>query len=544
MARFYPKQCPKCGGTDFKTITTREQELICAKPGCKTHVSLTSYTPCHHMKLSLWVFGFLYREALLLHPQPLTSTHIQRKLGVGRSTATTLKRRLQIFCSDLIPAVKEIMVAEIRKDFDADYRLPHKDVDITAEIKGKSVVYSDTMALFSVSKRANGHRSRHKHNGQTSSIYLTPEVAIEKGYAQVGTLVHTLTLKGRGLTIFTSVSNQRQETIEPILEFLPPNAPHMSDEGFPYFARLNENYRAINHSARALNGKRNVWARGRWSKNGITSQPSEGCHRIFKTYMRAMSFVSCKFSQLEMNQFSANAALRSFGEGRIIAEIEALRARIGECGQEIGKLGVSGVRNDRYLQDRIEANFYIAPNSPLEQGQGNLSKTSKVIPKELKQLLKLNDYFECSQAVEDYYLYYFEKDSKRKQKENEFNAYALRLFKFLKNNETNSLKMISNASSIPYFHCLRIVRIWNKLGIASVEQVQRPGQKSLNYIVKPIIPVMPSLLYTYDREDLDELNTLSQAIPIRELPPLKGRKQPKYGLTKEKRKAIIKEKNI
>jgi len=312
LSKFYPKTCPKCGHTTFKTIRTRETELRCSN--CNTHISLTSYTPCHHLKTPLWVFGYVFYEALNLHPQPLTTSHIARKLGVGNGTANTLKRRLQLFMSDLMPAVKKIMNEMVSKDFDEDYRLPHKDVDITAEIQGKNVVFSDTLALFSVSRRCNGYRSRYKHNGQTSSIYLSDEVALEKGKYQIGTLVHTLAIK-KGPVIFTSVRDQRQESIEPLLDFLPTHAPHFSDDGFPFFQRTNNNYRAVNHTARAKNGKRNVWARNRWSKNGVHNQTAEGMNRVLKSYMRTYSYIRPEYSQLYLNEFCALRLLQMIGCG-------------------------------------------------------------------------------------------------------------------------------------------------------------------------------------------------------------------------------------
>ena len=283
--------------------------------------------------MPLYVFGYIFKEALDLHPQPLTSTHIQRKLGVGRSSATLLKRRLQLFMSDLIPTVKHLMVEEIKKDFDENYRLPHKDVDVTELVKSKNVVFSDTLALFSVSRRANGYRSRYKHNGQTSSIYLTPEVAIEKGKYQIGTLVHTLALK-KGLALFSSIPDQTQTNIEPLIDWLPKNHVHFSDEGFPYLQRSNDNYRAVNHSARAKNGKRNVWARHRWSKNGVHNQTAEGIQRVLKLYMRCYSWVDPRFSSLFLSEFSALRALRLYGLSAV-AKTRVKKVEIGECSQDM-----------------------------------------------------------------------------------------------------------------------------------------------------------------------------------------------------------------
>ena len=75
-----------------------------------------------------------------LNPQPLTGAHIKRKLGVGSSTATMLKRRLQLFLSDLMPGIKELMAEEIRKDFPEGFVLPEPGTDIKELVKDKAVV--------------------------------------------------------------------------------------------------------------------------------------------------------------------------------------------------------------------------------------------------------------------------------------------------------------------------------------------------------------------------------------------------------------------
>jgi len=242
-----------------------------------------------------------------------------------------MKRRLQVFLSDLIPIVKDLMVEEVRKDFGEDYLLPPKSEDVTVLLKGKSVVFSDTLALFSVSRRSNNYRSRYRHHGQTSSIYLTDGVAKERGFTQIGSLIHTVALK-KGPVLFTSIRDQKQETIEPLMNWLPSNTPHFSDDGFPYFHRLNFNYRCINHTARAKNDKRYVWAKNRWSKNGVHNQTAEGNQRAFKTSMRNYSWVNPVYSQLYASEYCGLKALRIYGIERIV------QARKGEgLGNVVGK---------------------------------------------------------------------------------------------------------------------------------------------------------------------------------------------------------------
>lgn len=90
--------------------------------------------------------------------------------------------------------------------------------DLKPFIEGKPVVHMDTLALFSASQRANGFRKRYKHKGQTASIYLTDAVALQKGKYQIGTLVHTIAIKG-GPVILSSIPDQKQKTLMPLMDF-------------------------------------------------------------------------------------------------------------------------------------------------------------------------------------------------------------------------------------------------------------------------------------------------------------------------------------
>jgi len=101
--------------------------------------------------------------------------------------------------------------------------------------------------------------------------------------------------------------------------------------------------------------------------------------------------------------------------------------------------------------------------------------------------------------------------------------------------------MVCDVSCVPHLHAIRIVRIWHKLKIAEVKCTQRRGDKSVHYYVAvcPSISKLPSLLYTYDRSDLNDLTALAQAIERQE--PEKNPRQPKYGVSKDKREQLLKE---
>ncbi|WP_225913651.1 hypothetical protein [Leptospira yasudae] len=277
------------------------------------------------MKLPLWVFSYLLIESIELFPLGLSASAICRKLSVSKNTGTLLKRRLQIFCSDLIPLIKEEMVKDLKKSWKGK-KLPESG-DLKAFIENKPIVKTDTLALFSASQRANGYRKRFKHKGQTASIYLTDSVAEEKGKYQIGTLVHTLAIKG-GPVIFSSVPDQKQKSLQPLFDFLPDDVPLFADEGIPWMERYNKNFRSINHSARAKDGKRNVWARNRWSRDGVHNQVSEGNQRIIKhSFLASYSYIRPENSILYLNEYSALKGIRVYGLERLVGKkkIDLLR---------------------------------------------------------------------------------------------------------------------------------------------------------------------------------------------------------------------------
>jgi len=300
----YPKICPKCSTTLSVEIPSRETSVRC--PKCHYMGSRTSLTPLDNFRLPLWTFGYILSEAVTMFPQPLSSSMIRRKLLCPKNTATLLKRRLQLFLSEFIDPIKDIMNDELSKND----KLP---VDLTNVFNTHKVASLDTVALFSAGTRSNGYRARYKHNGQTSSIYLTDSVALEKGKYQIGTLVHTVAFK-KGPVIFDSVPDQRQKTLHPLLSFIPDNAPIFSDEGYPWLKHYNDNHRAINHSKRAKDKKRNVYSRERWCSNGVHNQVAEGNQRLLKyTFTASYSYIKPEYSQLYLNEFSALKAITLYG---------------------------------------------------------------------------------------------------------------------------------------------------------------------------------------------------------------------------------------
>lgn len=168
LDKLYPKHCPSCGIKLTKRISTRDYLIRCHQ--CHYQASRFSYTPLHHFKLPSWYFGWAVVESIIRYPQVLTSTEIRKRLGIAKNSATLLKRRVQLFCSQQMPKIRVLMHKELKDKF-SDFELPRSEKeDITELVKDKPVVNADTCALFSASQRANKGRKRFKHSGLTASI--------------------------------------------------------------------------------------------------------------------------------------------------------------------------------------------------------------------------------------------------------------------------------------------------------------------------------------------------------------------------------------
>jgi transposase-like protein len=309
LRRTYPKVCPHCQIEMLGNVAGRETAIRCTE--CHFQASRTAYTPLHHLKLPLWTFGYILSEAIQTFPQMISAAQIRRRLDVSHSTSLLLKRRLQLFLSDLVPAIRELLSKEAAETF-SGLKLP-ENKDISGLIANKPVVHTDTLALFSATQRSNGGRARWRHTGQTASIYLSDKVAEQRGKLQIGTLAHTVATKN-GPLLLTSIRDQTQRSIQPAIKFLPRETAIMSDEGTPWLSRYFPNHRAINHSARAKDKKRSKWARNRWSKNGVHNQVAEGNQRMVKmSFLAAYGYFRPEYSQLYLNEYSALKSIRAVG---------------------------------------------------------------------------------------------------------------------------------------------------------------------------------------------------------------------------------------
>lgn len=246
------------------------------------------------------MFGYVFYESLIQHPKVITTVEISKRLQISYKGATLLKRRFQLFASQQLPKYKKITFKALEEEF-RDFSLPaDENVDITEKMKDRSYICADTAVLYS------------------ASIYLSEKL----GGRQVGTLVHTIAVKG-GPVFFHSVPNQKANTLGPIIkDHLPMRAPLFTDQGYQWLWGIYKNHRSVNHSAKSKEG-RYRWARNRWSKNGVHSQVAEGNQRLLKTSFGTYCYLRPENSTLYLNEFSFLKNVRVLGLD-IISENQGL----------------------------------------------------------------------------------------------------------------------------------------------------------------------------------------------------------------------------
>lgn len=522
----YPKFCPHCKTQLTRSISTRETAIRCDK--CNFQGSRTSYTPLHHIKLPLWVFSYLLVEQVHRFPQVLNASEIRRKLGCAKNTATLLKRRLQLFHAELIPGIKEVLRHKLMSE--GTSLLPETG-DLTGKISNRSVVHMDGLALFSASQRSNGGRARWKHTGQTASVYLTDSVAEERGKFQIGTLVHTMAVR-RGPVFLSSLPSFKQKHVQPLLDFLPENTPVFSDDGFPWLSRYNANHRSINHSARAKDRKRNVWARNRYSRDGVNNNTAEGVQRIVKhAFISGYSYTSPEFSNMYLSEFSALKGITVYGLQNICDSLASLG--YVRRNDRVSPLGEQLTPDHGYLRNRITEIRYIPPTFR-ERNSLDHASTRRLIKGKLKELLDRNEFFEARQGHLDYLSFWEDAAPYRRQLEKGYSAIAHQLWKKLERWDQSLLSRIAVQIGAPHRLLLRIVRKWNRLGLAKLDERWNPTERRIYAYANRLVSDLPDLLYSYEMRDWMNLKRRTPDQMLR-------RSQSKYGLTRQKRQAHIAE---
>ncbi|WP_246838584.1 hypothetical protein [Leptospira stimsonii] len=427
------------------------------------------------------------------------------------------------------------MVKDLKKAWKGK-KLPESG-DLKPCIEGKPVVHTDTLALFSASQRANGFRKRFKHKGQTASIYLSDSVAEQRGKYQIGTLCHTIAIKG-GPVILFSVPDQKQKTLQPLFDFLPTDVPLFADEGIPWMERYNVNFRSVNHSARAIDTKRNVWGKDRWSKDGIHSQVAEGNQRTIKySFIASYSYIRPENSILYLNEYSALKGLRVYGLETLIGKKKlGLLRNVGGRYRVSNKSSRTDQKPLNLLKNRQDL-IYSLP-SPLTRVHFDHSRTRKRIDKKFRFLLEVNQYFSLKQAYFDYLDFMESGPMHRKQREKFYNSIAYSIWNHLNFESDYNLLQHDFGELSSHKPMFRIIQRWSKLGIAEVTQVVKNKADRIQYLVKRLVPELPDVLYTFNRYQFENNEDSKENVEVIFEETQVGAKS-KYGMTKKERKKYL-----
>ena len=306
---FYPKKCtnPACEERILdKEISTRPDIIRCSK--CHQQQSRLSYTPLMALKLPLYMFGVVFHESFLQFPKVLTATEISKRLGIEYKSALKLKRRFQLFCSDQLPKYKALTFKALEEEYRGFKLDPNTETDVAPKMGLKPYVSADACVLYSTSQRANKGRSRYRHGGLTSSIYMSKNL----GGKQIGTLVHGICVQN-GPAFFESVSDTKANTIGPLLvEQIPYSVPLFTDQGYPWLYNIYKNHRSVNHSSKSKES-RSGFSRNRWQKHNIHSQSIEGNFRLLKSSFSSYCYIKPEYSKLYLDEFSFIKTAKFFG---------------------------------------------------------------------------------------------------------------------------------------------------------------------------------------------------------------------------------------
>lgn len=313
----YPKYCPKCNVILSKGVKNRPDIVRCGNKNCHHQVSRLSYTPLHHFKLPIWMFGYILEESILQFPKVITSVEISKRLSIAYKSARLLKQRLQVFSSHQVEILRKLYYNDLKDTF-KDVTLPKvEDCKDVRKAIGKKlyrkIPHTDTAVLYSASQRSNQHRKRFRHGGLTASIYQSDSV----GGKQVGILVSTIATQN-GCVFFDSVPDQKANTLGPLLrKTVPYDSPLFSDEGYPWLWGIYKKHRTVNHQAHSKD-KRYKFAKNRWSKFSIHNQVAEGNQRLLKSAFSAYCYVKPTYSQLYLNELSFYKSIQAVGMDRLV----------------------------------------------------------------------------------------------------------------------------------------------------------------------------------------------------------------------------------
>lgn len=484
-------------------IKTRPTAIKCTR--CKIHSSVLSHTPFARLKIPMWSIGWLLNESIIRAPAVVTTTYIQKTLGIHYSSAMRLKRRLQILSSEYTPRIRALMSDELKQRYGKIKPLPEKDPndinrEVTRYMRDKRIPQADTVVLYSTQNTANKGRKRFRAHGQTASIYRADSL----GGDQVGTLVNTITWRG-GPAVYDSIPNQRAETLLPILErVIPTNTPLFTDEGYRWYKPHNKNLRTVNHNMPARRGTGK--SRRRWQQNGVHTQAAEGRNGALKLAFKQYRYVKPKYSQLYLNEHSFIGALKYYGIEKIasanaatavatVADTKAPYSRGGQCG-----VGIS----DKIVESLPQkfGGFLYKPNSLEDRRELHPSA------KKLKQARQLLKELEDSQSplrisLKEYLAFYEGRTiTHRRRREKTYTFWADKLWVALSTDEYRMIGPICDSQGIPRRIAYRILGRWNNVGAARIvnrTKISREERRQ-DFDVKLKAATLPPLLYVANAE--------------------------------------------
>lgn len=399
----------------------------------------------------------------------MTSTEIMKRLGITYKSALLLKRRIQLFASELLVPMQNAFYSDMKKRY-KNFKFPRdRNKDLTAMVRNKPIPQTDTVVLFSCSERANKGRKRYKRKGQTSSIYLSERL----GGHQIGTLVNTLGVK-RGPVFFDSIGDQKAATLNPlIMKYIPTHTPLFSDMGYRGFTGMN--HRMVNHSARSED-KRHRYAKNRWSKNGVHCNVAEGNQAKLKRAFAAYTWVRPKYSQLYLNEyaffhnrrfFDAQKLVRAGAEVMPTQELHFDRNKILR-GLSSNLIGIKSKKNPLSPGQKVKKYFYEA-KSLLEIQKSQIRSEKKAIE---ESILRENNSVirkSLSQAFTAHRLWrenHPTKDQRRKQRY--FETLSAKAWNLIPSDGYIEIRELSDTLKLNTRHLFRILELWKKLKIAEV----------------------------------------------------------------------------
>ena len=450
------------------------------------------------------MLGWCIDQSIIRYPNVLTASEIVRQLGVAKSTGTMLKRRLQLWGLQHKEVIRKLMYEELQERYGNKRKLPQKDyqnldLDVTRWLRDKRVPQADTVVLYSTRPNATGNKRRKRHHGQVASIFRADSL----GGDQVGTMLQCVTWKaepGRGApAIYDSISNQRAETLIPLLDkTIPKNCPFFTDYGYKFYVRHNKNHRMVNHSLPARRGKGK--SRRRWSQCSVHTQVVEGRQGALKTAFRQYRYIKPRYSELYLGEYSLWSALKYYGVETIAsAGRESRPDRVLSGGVDSGEK--KELPSDQAISSQIEVDLFKPPTLEERQELSPVQRSIAVnkaylnqgdIPDILKSAIRKHIDFWSGPTI-----------THRRRKEKRYDFLAKELWDLLPTNSFATLGDLCREHNLPKRPLMRVVLQWNYLGlIKAVDRtILSSENKELIYDIQRTSDKLPNLLYLIPASD-------------------------------------------